>query len=451
MPGRYPGVRPATAGAGRDGPAGTRGPPRLPLRHGPFSSCCGGICPANPFRGFCWYWPQPLAGAPFSPGTGPVMVIAMSRLPRRMPSRTDAASTRARRRLAASGSLAALLVSPPLMLVPHPPPTPPPASASTVQAGSGPAFKQIVLPDLAVIEPAGMPDPAAAGLSTLHGVRDVLAMDGAAITVQGHRVNVLGVNPAQFRSWTPLATASNERVWTALAGGQFVSSRPARHLLGLHSGASYPLAGASQVTLGYGGAAAFGVAGIDLVVSNTASAPLGLIHNVAALISAPGVTMPELKHEVRSALGAGAQLVSLRQPQLPATPVSTGRPSNYLQLFQQSAAKYCPGMSWTVLAAIGQIESGDGANNGPSSAGALGPMQFLPSTWATWGITAFGEPGPPDIMDPYDAVPSAARYLCAAGAGTPAGLPRAIFAYNHADWYVAEVLALARQYAQVYG
>ena len=368
-----------------------------------------------------------------------------------MPSRTDAASTRARRRLAASGSLAALLVSPPLMLVPHPPPTPPPASASTVQASSGPAFKQIVLPDLAVIEPAGMPDPAAAGLSTLHGVRDVLAMDGAAITVQGHRVNVLGVNPAQFRSWTPLATASNQRVWTALAGGQFVSSRPARHLLGLHSGASYPLAGASQVTLGYGGAAAFGVAGIDLVVSNTASAPLGLIHNVAALISAPGVTMPELKHEVRSALGAGAQLVSLRQPQLPVTPVSTGRPSNYLQLFQQSAAKYCPGMSWTVLAAIGQIESGDGANNGPSSAGALGPMQFLPSTWATWGITAFGEPGPPNIMDPYDAVPSAARYLCAAGAGTPAGLPRAIFAYNHADWYVAEVLALARQYAQVYG
>jgi membrane-bound lytic murein transglycosylase B len=104
-----------------------------------------------------------------------------------------------------------------------------------------------------------------------------------------------------------------------------------------------------------------------------------------------------------------------------------------------------------VLAAIGQIESGDGANSGPSSAGALGPMQFLPSTWQVWGITAFGEPGPPNVMDPYDAVPSAARYLCAAGAGTRAGLARAIFAYNHADWYVAEVLALARQYARVYG
>jgi len=55
------------------------------------------------------------------------------------------------------------------------------------------------------------------------------------------------------------------------------------------------------------------------------------------------------------------------------------------------------------------------------------------------------------VMDPYDAVPSAARYLCAAGAGTPTGLAQAIFAYNHAAWYVSEVLALASEYAQQYG
>jgi membrane-bound lytic murein transglycosylase B len=104
-----------------------------------------------------------------------------------------------------------------------------------------------------------------------------------------------------------------------------------------------------------------------------------------------------------------------------------------------------------VLAAIGQIESGDRANPGVSSAGAMGPMQFLPSTWAEWGITAFGEPGPPNIMDPFDAVPAAARYLCAAGGATAAGLPGAIFAYNHAGWYVTEVLALAKEYQQAYG
>ena len=129
--------------------------------------------------------------------------------------------------------------------------------------------------------------------------------------------------------------------------------------------------------------------------------------------------------------------------------VPAGRPASYLELFRASAARYCPGLSWTVLAAIGQIESADGTNMGPSSAGALGPMQFLPSTWAVWGIDAFGQTGPPDIMNPYDAVPSAARMLCADGAASGGnGLAAAIFDYNHATWYVNEVLALAAEYAR---
>src|ERR1700729_1171645 len=105
-------------------------------------------------------------------------------------------------------------------------------------------------------------------------------------------------------------------------------------------------------------------------------------------------------------------------------------------------------MCWAVLAAIKEIESGVCANEGPSSAGALGPMQFIPSTWAEWGIDGFGQTGTPDIMDPLDAVPSAARLLCAAGAGHTATLPAAIFAYNHATCSVAEVLPLAGEYAQ---
>jgi hypothetical protein len=328
---------------------------------------------------------------------------------------------------------------------------------STGPAGKGPArkgsgFRQIVLPDLAVIEPHGLSVAHVTALGKLRGVSDVLAVDGAAIRVRGRQVNVIGVNSEQFRAWTPLATASNQRLWARLDAGNFVSSGQARHLLRLHRGTRYQLAGASRLTLPYGGASAFGIAGVDLVVSNRASATLGLIHNVAALISAPGVSMPALKREVRAVVGRGGKVIGLRQPRLPVDTSTSGhKPGSYLELFRESAARYCPGMSWTVLAAIGQIESGFGANNGPSSAGALGPMQFLPSTWREWGISAFGEPGPPNVMDPYDAVPSAARYLCAAGAGTPAGLARAIFAYNHADWYVAEVLALARQYARVYG
>jgi len=394
----------------------------------------------------------------------------MSRPLRRGVPPPGAVGLRAWRAAAALGALTVALAVVPLTAVPSQassrPPRAAPALAVAVPPGAGPAsglaglqkpgkgagFRRIILPDLAVIEPHGLSVAQVAALRKLGGVSDVLAIDGASIKAGGRQVNVVGVNPQQFRSWTPLATASDQKLWTALSGGAFVASGDAGHQLRLRPGARYQLTGAASLTLPYGGAASFGIAGVDLVVSTAASAQLGLIHNVAALISAPGVAMTTLKGEVRRLLGRGGSVVSLREPQLPVdATTSPGKPSNYIELFRESAARYCPGMSWTVLAAIGQIESGDGANVGPSSAGAVGPMQFLPSTWAEWGITAFGEPGPPNVMDPYDAVPSAARYLCAAGAGTPAGLPGAIFAYNHATWYVAEVLSLAREYARLYG
>jgi hypothetical protein len=394
----------------------------------------------------------------------------MSRLLRRWVPPPAVIGLRLWRGAAAIGAIAMALAVVPLAAAPSQASSRPPQAASapavavppgagparglagTQKAGHSPGFRQIILPDLAVIERHGISAAQVAALGKLRGVSDVLAIDGASIKARGRQVNVLGVNPQQFRSWTPLATASDQHLWAALASGTFVASGDAGHLLRLHRGARYQLAGASRVTLSYGGAASFGIAGVDLVVSTAASASLGLIHNVGALISAPGVAMTTLKHDVRALLGRGGRVVSLREPQLPVdTATSQGKPGTYIELFRESAARYCPGMSWTVLAAIGQIESGDGANNGPSSAGAAGPMQFLPSTWAVWGITAFGEPGPPNILDPYDAVPSAARYLCAAGAGTLAGLPGAIFAYNHASWYVAEVLALAREYARLYG
>ena len=318
------------------------------------------------------------------------------------------------------------------------------------------AFHRIILPDLAVFEAGGISDASLTRIGKIHGVTQTLALDGARVTSGGTGVNVIGVNAQQFRSWTPLQTASSQRLWTALDAGGFVASTDARHRLGLHEGDSYSLTGAGTVSLKFAGAAPLGISGIDVVVSNKVSARLGLIHHLAALISAPGLSIKTLRHDVKTALaGASASLIRLRPRHSP-PPVATGhvpsgRPTSYIQLFQESAAQYCPGLPWTVLAAIGQIESADGTNPGPSTAGALGPMQFLPSTWAEWGITAFGEPSPPNIMDPFDAVPAAARYLCAAGGATAAGLPRAIFAYNHADWYVNEVLALARQYQQAYG
>jgi membrane-bound lytic murein transglycosylase B len=109
----------------------------------------------------------------------------------------------------------------------------------------------------------------------------------------------------------------------------------------------------------------------------------------------------------------------------------------------RSAAHTCTGMRWTLLAAIGQVESGHGRNDGPSSAGAIGPMQFMPATFALYAVDGDGD-GVTDPWDPEDAIFTAARYLCASGvaAGGAAGVHDALFAYNHAEWYVALVLAV---------
>ena len=112
-----------------------------------------------------------------------------------------------------------------------------------------------------------------------------------------------------------------------------------------------------------------------------------------------------------------------------------------LALWQQAGAAY--GSPWQVLAAINKVESNWGRNMGPSSAGAIGWMQFMPSTWLRWGVDASGD-GVADPWNPADAIFSAARYLAAAGGTTD--LYRGVFAYNHADWYVNEVLSLANLY-----
>ena len=103
-------------------------------------------------------------------------------------------------------------------------------------------------------------------------------------------------------------------------------------------------------------------------------------------------------------------------------------------------------MPWQVLASINRIETAFGTNLNVSSAGAMGWMQFIPSSWQAYGVDA-NEDGRKDPYNPVDAICAAARYLKAAGADED--LRHAIFAYNHADWYVDEVLLYANQYAKL--
>jgi hypothetical protein len=124
-------------------------------------------------------------------------------------------------------------------------------------------------------------------------------------------------------------------------------------------------------------------------------------------------------------------------------------PPEYLRLYQQAAARY--GIDWAILAGIGKVECDHGRDPDPScthegavnSAGAGGPMQFLASTWARYGVVAAGN-GPPDRWNPADAIYGAANYLRASGA--PSNYAAAIYAYNHASWYVEEVESWAAKY-----
>jgi murein DD-endopeptidase MepM/ murein hydrolase activator NlpD len=113
------------------------------------------------------------------------------------------------------------------------------------------------------------------------------------------------------------------------------------------------------------------------------------------------------------------------------------------RLWNDAGATY--GIPWPVLAAINKIESNFGQNMGPSSAGAIGWMQFLPSTWERWGVDADGD-GVANPWNATDAIYSAARYLAAAGGQTD--IARGLYAYNHAHWYVEDVLELATAYGQ---
>ena len=152
------------------------------------------------------------------------------------------------------------------------------------------------------------------------------------------------------------------------------------------------------------------------VVQGPSLLPSSVVANGGDLVLAPAWTTPP------------TQPVQLSYDQL-------------LRLWQNAGQAY--DVPWTVLAAINKIESNFGRNMGPSSAGALGWMQFMPSTWVRWGTDADAN-GVADPWNPVDAVYSAARYLAASGGATD--IRRAVFSYNHADWYVNQVIQLAQLY-----
>ena len=150
--------------------------------------------------------------------------------------------------------------------------------------------------------------------------------------------------------------------------------------------------------------------------------------------------------------GPGAGTGTGDGPSLPDLP-----PAPLLGLYASAAAGTCPGLPWPVLAAVGTAESDNGRSDAPGVAsganwaGAEGPMQFEPATFAEYALPV--PPGGARPASPYDAVDAvwaAARLLCANGAAR-GDLPGAVFAYNHSAAYVAEVLHLAASIDEMTG
>jgi hypothetical protein len=181
----------------------------------------------------------------------------------------------------------------------------------------------------------------------------------------------------------------------------------------------------------------------------------------------PAKPKPQVKHEPQVPKAPAPPAAPLRRPDgaptpgnpgftdaLPGPSTATGVPNFIIRkfrvpifllpIYQAAGTEY--GVRWEVLAAINEIETDYGRNLNVSSAGALGWMQFMPSTWKTYGVDA-NRDGKKDPYNPVDAIFAAARYLKAAG--YQHSVRQAIFGYNHADWYVDSVMLRARLIAGV--
>jgi hypothetical protein len=178
---------------------------------------------------------------------------------------------------------------------------------------------------------------------------------------------------------------------------------------------------------------------------------------VGAKPAADAATNPPVHHARPAARGARSA-----PPPASSRAARAGIPGNYLTLYRASG-KACPGLSWGVLAGIGKVESNHGRSSAPGVVSGVnafgccsGPMQFNirngpPSTWDRYGRGG-------NVYDPRDAIPAAARMLCANGIGDrsppdpcpgvlgTAGEHQAVLAYNHACWYVGQVVTLASSY-----
>jgi soluble lytic murein transglycosylase-like protein len=330
--------------------------------------------------------------------------------------------------------------------------TPQPTATASNAAVTVPPLRKLTPPDAIVTLPRAATTHSLTWLRKQAGFHRIAVADRGSVRIHGTRLRTIGVPLSSIRGFTPSLTASSNALWRSIARGEltvaYANAKPLRH----HLGQTYSATGrhATSAPLRVGAFATIGLDGAQALLSHRAAAGFGLAPRRVVLVTAPKVSLDTLTADLHKAFGTKAKLDITRampvdQSQASAYATST-IPALYLELYRRAAVT-CPGLPWTVLAGIGTVETGNGRNVHRSTAGAEGPMQFMPSTWAMYGYDADGN-GMAEILTPTDSVFSAARYLCAAGAGRGGqSLNNAIFAYNHAWWYVREVVQFANEYA----
>jgi hypothetical protein len=282
------------------------------------------------------------------------------------------------------------------------------------------------------------------------GVAAVAVLDRGTVHLASGPLDLVGADVAAVRAFTPRFTAVSVPLWRSVAAGELTLSYAAAARRGETLGATDDVRRAGVVApVRIGAFASLGIGHAQGLVDRETARRLALPRARAILVSAPRLTLDRLRADVRSVFGAAVVVHVLRPRAVPTFTLSAFAratiPPTYLALYRAAAAT-CPGLPWTVLAAIGAVETGHGADTRTSTKGAMGPMQFLPSTFVAYAVDGNGD-GVADIQNPADAVYSAARYLCLWGAGRGGqSLVDAIWAYNHADWYVREVIRLAIAY-----
>lgn len=182
--------------------------------------------------------------------------------------------------------------------------------------------------------------------------------------------------------------------------------------------------------------------------------PLGAAALVT-VIAAPAVAEEIRLNPCATVPGSHLQTTTLKATTAVLPPAGTPRraslhnpplaiPASIKALYVKAAARYR--VPWALLAGVGMEETAHGRTTATSSAGARGLMQFMPGTWRMYGTDGDGD-GRAVITNSADSVMSAARYLAATGATRTSGIRKALFAYNHATWYVNDVLHYAHHYA----